>query len=361
MYARYAISPRCALFSHQIIPLALPRVAVVILNYNGRKHLEAFLPSVLSSTYPTLRIIVADNASTDDSLVFLQHAYPAVEVLTHTVNEGFAGGYNWALKRVAADYYILLNSDVQVTPGWIEPVIELMEQDNLIAACQPKLLAHNQPSCFEYAGAAGGWIDVLGYPFSRGRIFDICEEDTHQYDAPEPVFWASGAAMFVRAHVYHEMGGFDSSFFAHQEEIDLCWRMQLAGYTIMSCPSSVVYHVGAGTLPRGGRKVYLNFRNNLVMLCKNLPWYEKLWKLPLRFILDAISGWKGLLQGDTAFLAAICRAHWGAAIWAIRFHPKRPHPRQPMKKLTGVLNGSVVWQHFIRKRTRFSEIVKKKH
>jgi len=208
----------------------------VILNYNGQKHLAQFLPSVVGCDYPNLQIVVADNGSTDDSIRFVQQTYPQIQILDHHTNEGFAGGYNWALKRVEADYYILLNSDVQVSSNWIKPVIELMEQNQSIAAAQPKMRAFHEPALFEYAGAAGGWIDYLGYPFSRGRVFDICETDHGQYNQHAPIFWASGAAMFVRASVFHEMNGFDPYFFAHQEEIDLCWRMQLAGYTIMACP-----------------------------------------------------------------------------------------------------------------------------
>ncbi len=338
-----------------------PSVAVVILNYNGRNYLEQFLPSVLASTYPSTRVIVADNASTDDSLELLRRDFPGVEILTHATNEGFAGGYNWALQLVQADYYVLLNSDVCVTPGWIEPVIALMESDQKIAACQPKLLAQRTPEYFEYAGAAGGWIDTLGYPFSRGRVFDVCEKDEQQYNEVEPIFWASGAAMFVRAAVYHETGGLDASFFAHQEEIDLCWRMQLAGYKIMSCPSSVVYHVGAGTLPRGGRKVFLNFRNNLLMLHKNLPWYEKLWKLPFRLVLDGISAIKGLLQGDKDFFIAIFKAHFAVhGRWLKPGAIRKTQQRRPLRQLDGVYDGTVVWQYFVNKRTRFRDIVKKK-
>jgi GT2 family glycosyltransferase len=341
--------------------LSVPSVAIVILNYNGRNHLETFLPSVLASTYANKRVIVADNASTDDSMDFVKTQYPSVECLYNLTNEGFAGGYNWALNLVEADYYILLNSDVSVTPGWIEPVIALMEADKNIAACQPKLLSYHQPELFEYAGAAGGWIDSLGYPFSRGRVFDVCEKDEGQYDDPQVVFWASGAAMFVRADRYHEMGGLDGSFFAHQEEIDLCWRMQLAGYTIMSCPASVVYHVGGGTLPRGGRKVFLNFRNNLLMLGKNLPWSEKIWKLPLRFTLDGISAWKGLFTGDTAFFKAIAKAHWAVLgiWWKGRKEKNRQRPK-PMKQLGGVYSGTIVWNYFIKKQTRFQEIIGRK-
>jgi glycosyltransferase involved in cell wall biosynthesis len=326
--------------------LALPGVAVVILNYNGRKHLENFLPSVIASSYGNLRVIVADNASTDDSVSYVQEHFPIVEIITHPVNEGFAGGYNWALKKVQSDYYVLLNSDVSVTPGWIEPVIQIMENDQTVAACQPKLLSYKEPNTFEYAGAAGGWIDSLGYPFSRGRIFDVCEKDMGQYDEVQPIFWASGAAMFVRANIYHALGGLDASFFAHQEEIDLCWRMQ--------------YHVGAGTLPRGGRKVYLNFRNNLLMLCKNLPWQEKLWKIPFRFFLDAVSAWKGLFTGDGYFFTAIMQAHFAVIKRLIMRDKNRPYPRKPLKKLAGVYRGSVVWQYFIKQHTHFQEIIQKK-
>ena len=332
----------------------------MILNYNGRKHLQQFLPSVLASAYPNLRVIVADNASTDDSLTFLASTYPQLEVLTHPVNEGFAGGYNWALKRVSSDYYVLLNSDVEVTPGWIDPIIRLMEADRKLAACQPKLLSYLNRNMFEYAGAAGGWIDSLGYPFSRGRVFDVCEEDLGQYDETIPVFWASGAAMFVRAAVYHELGGLDGSFFAHQEEIDLCWRMQLAGYEVVCCPESVVYHVGAGTLPRGGRKVYLNFRNNLIMLCKNLPWQEKLWKIPMRIALDAVSAWKGLLGGDRAFFTAIVKAHWSLLKWMLGDGQRPTANRKPMESLRGVYGGMVVWDYFVRKRHKFAEILSAK-
>lgn len=341
--------------------MSVPLVAIVILNYNGRNHLETFLPSVLASTYANKRVIVADNASTDDSMDFVRTRYPSVECLYNLTNEGFAGGYNWALKLVEADYYVLLNSDVSVTPNWIEPVITLMEADQNIAACQPKLLSYHQPALFEYAGAAGGWIDSLGYPFSRGRVFDVCEKDEGQYDDPQRVFWASGAAMFVRAKQYHEMGGLDGSFFAHQEEIDLCWRLQLAGYTIMSCPHSVVYHVGGGTLPRGGRKVFLNFRNNLLMLGKNLPWSEKIWKLPLRFTLDGISAWKGLFTGDTAFFKAIVKAHWAVVgIWFGGKKEKNRLPSKPMKQLGGVYSGTIVWNYFVKKQTRFQEIIGRK-
>ena len=338
----------------------MPSVAIVILNYNGRKHLQTFLPSVIHSSYQNKRVIVADNASTDDSLSYVKEHFPSVEILVNTQNDGFAGGYNWALKLVESDYYVLLNSDVEVSEGWIEPIIHLMESDTTIAACQPKLIAYNNRKLLEYAGACGGWIDVLGYPFSRGRVFDILEEDKHQYEDIQEIFWASGAAMFIRSKVFHQLGGFDDSFFAHQEEIDLCWRIQLAGFKLMVVPQSVVYHVGAGTLPRGGRKVYLNFRNNLLMLSKNLPLSEKVKVLPIRFILDAISAWKGLFQGDKDFFIAICKAH--ASVLSIWLKGYQTHTlnRVPLKHLKGVYNGSVVFQYFIKHKKYFHQIVNNK-
>ncbi len=341
--------------------LMQPSVAIVILNYNGRNYLERFLPSVLASTYSNKKIVVADNASIDDSVQFIKTTFPSVEILLNTQNDGFAGGYNWALQHVEADYYVLLNSDVEVTPTWIEPIVTLMENNSSIAACQPKLLAFHQPHMFEYAGASGGWIDSLGYPFSRGRIFDVLEKDEHQYDAVEEIFWATGAAMFVRSEVFHAMNGFDTSFFAHQEEIDLCWRMQLAGHKIFVCPQSTVYHVGAGTLPRGGRKVFLNFRNNLMMLTKNLPLSEKCWKLPFRLVLDAISAWKGLFTGDVSFFKAIVKAHSVVFVWWISGKKNYSASRKPMNLLGGVYAGAIVWQHFVKHKKFFREIVDKKH
>ncbi len=228
---------------------SLPSVAVVILNWNGKYLLEKFLPSVMASEYDNLTIVVADNASTDDSIAFLKRNYPGSYQVKSDINEGFSKGYNTALKKVSADYYILLNSDVEVSPYWITPVIVLMESDKKIAACQPKILSFENKKQFEYAGACGGWIDALGYPFTRGRIFDTCETDNGQYDTSRQIFWATGAALFVKSNVFHEVNGFDEYFFAHQEEIDLCWRMQRMGYTVYVEPESIVYHVGGGTLP----------------------------------------------------------------------------------------------------------------
>jgi hypothetical protein len=220
------------------------------------------------------------------------------------------------------------------------------------------LLSQKEPVFFEYAGAAGGWIDSLGYPFSRGRVFDYCERDNLQYEDSAPIFWATGASMMIRSAVFHEMNGFDTNFFAHQEEIDLCWRLQLAGYKIYACPSSTVYHVGAGTLPRGGRKVYLNFRNNLVMLCKNLPYAELVWKLPFRLGLDALSAWKGLFNGDVSFFTAIVKAHFSLFGFILKGKVHRTPANKRMDKLDGVYLGSLVYQYFIKKNHYFNKIVK---
>lgn len=338
-----------------------PVVAIVILNWNGKKFLEQFLPSVLSSAYSNLKIIVADNGSTDDSVVFLKAKYPQITVLHNHVNEGFAKGYNTALKQVNSEYYVLLNSDVEVTPGWISPVIELMESDVTIAACQPKILGYHNKNQFEYAGASGGWIDIFGYPFMRGRVFDICETDHGQYNDVQQCFWASGAALFVKARIYHELGGLDEYFFAHQEEIDLCWRLQLAGYKVYVQPASVVYHVGGGTLPRGNsKKTYLNFRNNLIMLAKNFTVAAALWKIPVRLSLDAIAAWKGLVTGDSGYFTAILKAHMHFFKWMLFDKKQSLFPRQKAGTVAGLYKGSVIWKYFMQKKKTFSEIVDNK-
>ena len=336
-----------------------PKAAIVILNWNGRHYMEKFLPSVLGTTYSNVEIIIADNGSADDSLVFLEKNYPDIRIIKFPFNYGFAKGYNEALKRVVADYYVLLNSDVEVEPGWLDPMIKLLEPDKTIAACQPKLLAFNNKKMFEYAGGAGGWLDSYGYPFAKGRIFDVCEEDKGQYEKTEAVFWVTGAAMIIRSTVFHEMKGFDEYFFAHQEEIDLCWRMQLAEYKLYSCPQSVVYHVGGGTLPRGNSlKTYLNFRNNQIMLFKNLPWSQKWWKIPFRQFFDAVSAWKGLLTGDGGYFIAIIRAHAAFAKWLFFFRHKSIFPAKKTGKLHGLYKGNMVWQHFVKGKKYFSEIIK---
>lgn len=339
---------------------ASPKIAIVILNWNGRKFLEQFLPSVFQTTWPNYEVIIADNASSDDSLEFLKKNYPQARIILLEKNYGFAKGYNEALKKVESDYYVLLNSDVEVTPGWLEPMTSLLENDHSIAACQPKILSYHNKTNFEYAGAAGGWLDKYGYPFAKGRVFDICEEDHGQYDQSEPIFWASGAAMFIRSKVFHEMKGFDEYFFAHQEEIDLCWRIQLAGYKIYSCPSSVVYHVGGGTLPQGNsKKTYLNFRNNKIMLSKNLPFLKGLWIIIVRDILDTASALKELFAGNGGYFIAVARANIAFIKWRLLYKNKSVFPVKRNGNLSGFFPGNTAWLYFIKKKKFFSEIVKK--
>jgi GT2 family glycosyltransferase len=340
--------------------MPLPKCAIVILNWNGRNFLEQFLPSVRRSTYGNYELVVADNNSTDDSISFLNQHYPSIRIISLAENFGFAKGYNEALKQVGADYFILLNSDVEVTPGWIEPMVDLLENNATIAACQPKILSYHNKRMFEYAGAAGGWIDKYGYPFTRGRVFDVCEEDRGQYDQSAPIFWASGACLFIRASVFRQMNGFDDFFFAHQEEIDLCWRIQLAGYKIYSCPSSVVYHVGGGTLPKGNsKKTFLNFRNNLIMLSKNVPPSKKTWLIPYRILLDMIAAFKELLSGDAGYFRAVMKAHCAFVKW--RFSPAKNKTGATIdpSKLDGYISKSIIWQYFIRKKKTFFEIAGK--
>lgn len=335
----------------------LPRIALVILNWNGLHHLQRFLPSVLKTEYGNLEVVVADNGSTDDSVNWLEQSYPGVRTIRLDRNYGFAQGYNRALREVDADYYMILNSDVWVEPGWIQPLLEKLESDRQIAACQPKICSLQQPDRFDYAGGAGGWLDQYGYPFAKGRIFDFCETDQGQYDDSSPIFWASGAALFIRASVFHEVGGFDPYFFAHQEEIDLCWRIQQKGYRIFSCPRSVVHHLGGGTLPRGNSlKTFLNFRNNHIMLFKNLRLTRKLVLLPIRFALDGLSAWKGLLSGDPGYFLVIFRAHLAFMGWI--FTRSGPYWSSGKKTsgLKGFYRGNLIWAHFIKGKKQFRDI-----
>lgn len=338
--------------------LSFPAVAIVILNYNGRNYLEKFLPSVIATTYQNKKIIVADNASTDDSVAFLKLNFPFVELIMLNNNYGFAGGYNRALKNVKSDYYILLNSDVEVPGNWVEDLIVLMESNKQIAACQPKILSYVNKNKFEHAGACGGWIDTLGYAFARGRIFDICEDDNGQYNSNEKIFWATGAALCIRAELFNEMGGFDRYLFAHMEEIDLCWRLQRKGYLIYCCASSVVYHLGGGTLNKtSSRKTYLNFRNNLIILLKNFSFSEAIWKIPLRILMDWLFAFKSLLQGDVKSFGAVIKAHASIIKWIFTHQPKQKLPSYKINELNGVYKSSLVWDYFIKKKRHFSEII----
>ncbi|MFM8592400.1 MAG: glycosyltransferase family 2 protein [Sphingomonadales bacterium] len=335
-----------------------PTVAIVILNWNGASLLSTFLPSVMATQYEALKVVVIDNGSSDASVSFLKSTYPQIQIVSLPNNLGFAQGYNQGLQQVEADYFLLLNSDVEVSPSFLQPLVALLEKDSTIAACQPKILSYDNREEFEYAGAAGGWIDRLGYPFARGRVFDQLEKDTGQYDQAVPIFWASGAALFIRASVFRNMGGFDPYFFAHQEEIDLCWRVQLAGYRVFACPQSVVWHKGGSTLSTGNaKKTFLNYRNNHIMLLKNLPFLSLLWVWPLRLALDAVAAWRAFLGGDAGYWWAVAKAHFAAYGWLLWGQKESLFPQRRSGRLQGMYRGSVLWNYFLAGKKTFDRIV----
>ena len=336
-------------------------IAVVILNFNGKKLLQKFLPAVIEySTRAT--IYIADNASTDDSLLFLKTEFPSVKLIELKQNYGFAKGYNEALKQVKADYFVLLNSDVEVTANWIEPVITLMESDKTIAAAQPKILSHNTKDEFEYAGACGGFIDKYGYPFCRGRIFDTLEKDNAQYSEPIEVFWATGACMFVRAAVFNDLNGFDGFYFAHMEEIDLCWRIKNQQQKIMVVPKSLVYHVGGGTLNKlSPQKTFLNFRNSLISLTKNNASGSLFLKIITRLVLDGVAGIKFFIEGNPQHTWAIVKAHF--SFYANLKNTLRK--RREIKSATNykpstnqIYQSSIVFDYYLKKKKHFSDLNK---
>lgn len=331
------------------------RIAIVILNWNGKKFLEKFLPNVIEYSKNIAEVIIADNASGDDSVAWLKSAFPEIRIIQNNENGGFAKGYNDALAQVDADYFVLLNSDIEVTPNWIEPVIQLMETDPKIAACQPKLISYHEREKFEYAGAAGGFIDKYGYPFCRGRLFQSIETDTGQYDDAFEVFWATGACMFVRADVYRKLGGLDNRFFAHMEEIDFCWRAKNEGFKIMYCPGSVVYHVGGGTLPKkSSKKTYLNMRNNNIMLFKNLP-NERLIKVfSARLFLDGIAAIKFLFDGGFGDFFAVIRAHWN--FFSMMPQLKRERKTRKLSAVSKIYKKNLVNEYFLKGKRKFSDL-----
>ena len=336
---------------------ATKKVAVVILGWNGRKFLEQFLPSVVQHTSPELcEIIVADNLSTDDSVQFVQKNYPTVRIIQNTRNGGYAGGYNDALKQVNTEYYVLLNQDIEVTPNWVENVIAEMERDEKIAAAQPKLRDYYRREYFEYAGGSGGYLDRNSYAYCRGRIFHTIEKDEGQYDDVKDIFWATGACLFVRSDAYWKAGALDEDFFAHQEEIDLCWRMKNMGYRVICAPSSVVYHVGGGSLPQGNpRKTYLNFRNNLMMMFKNLSGTSLVPRMFWRFILDGVAALNSVIKNKNfKDLGAILKAHFSfyAAI-PVLIKKRKQIPHRSSGHLTDI---NILWQYFFKGKTKYSEL-----
>ncbi len=336
------------------------KIAVVILNWNGKKFLEQFLPSVVKySTRDDTGIYVADNGSTDDSLNFLEANFPQINRIKLEKNYGFSEGYNRALSAIKAEYFVLLNSDVEVSDNWIDPIVQQFERDEKIAACQPKILSFRDKSKFEYAGAAGGFIDKFGYPFCRGRILSKIEADEKQYDTKHEIFWATGACMFVRAKLYFELGGLDKDFFAHMEEIDLCWRLKNAGYKIMCVPEVKVYHVGGGTLPNDNpAKLFLNYRNNLFLLYKNLPPNKLIPTLIVRLLLDFVSGNLYILQFKFSFYLAVVKAHFAFFGQLKKYKPKRKTNKGRMIKTEHlqIYKRSIVFDFFVKKIAKFSEL-----
>ncbi|MCO5230424.1 MAG: glycosyltransferase family 2 protein [Chitinophagales bacterium] len=342
-----------------------PKIAVVILNYNGKTWLEKFLPSVIEYTPVELaKIWVADNASTDGSLDMIKSQFPSVNTIALSENFGFAEGYNQAIKNISCDYVLLLNSDVEVTPNWLEPLYQTMSKDRTIAVCQPKLLDYKQQEKFEYAGAAGGMIDKYGYPFCRGRLFENIETDNGQYDNEMEIFWATGACMLVRRELFLLVGGFDKDFFAHMEEIDLCWRLKRLGYKIIYTHQSKVYHVGGGTLnAQNPHKTFLNFRNNRLLLFKNLDFKQFLFINAVRNILDMVALFKSLLQFRLKEAWAILRAQFAyRAMIGQAFHKKQIFIETQYKhkigapNLKGIYPKSLLVSYFINQRKKFSQL-----
>lgn len=331
------------------------KIAIVILNWNTRTHLETFLPSLIRNTDLNQNtLVVADNGSTDDSIAFLRQHYPQIILIQLDRNYGFAGGYNLALKQIQASYYVLINSDIEVTENWLQPLITVMDNSARTAACMPKLLSYVERSSFEYAGAAGGYIDYLGFPFCRGRIFQSVEVDVNQYNGLHEIFWATGACMVIRAEVFHQLGGFDSYFFAHQEEIDLCWRIYHAGYNILCNTDSVVYHLGGGTLPKTNpRKTFLNFRNNLILLYKNLPKGNLFPIFFSKLVLDGMAGIYFLMEGKPKDTLAVIKGHFHFYGYVLRH---RIANRPEYSNSLPIYRKSIVWQYFFCKKRKYAEL-----
>lgn len=333
------------------------KISVVILNYNTKELLERLLPSVLATNHNDFEVVVADNASSDGSVEMVRSKFPSVQIFETGKNLGYPGGYNCALKNNQSPWYVLLNSDVEVHPNWLMH-LEQAAIRNGWAAVQPKILDYNKRDHFEYAGAAGGYLDYLGYPLCRGRLMDTCEEDKGQYNNETEIHWASGAALFIEREAYWESGGLDEAFFAHMEEIDLCWKMQSMGYKIGVNPMAEVFHIGGGTLSKqNAKKTYLNFRNGLVLLIKNLPLHEFLWKFPFRLVLDGAAGLYFLSKGKSKDTMAIVKAHWNVFLRIGFWWKRRGNPSKTTKNVR-LLPKSIVFQYYLKGKRTFDAFLK---
>ncbi len=330
------------------------KTAVVILNWNGRQLLEQFLPSILNFTPENVDVYVADNASTDDSITFIKDNYPTVNIVINKENGGYAKGYNDALKHINADIYCLINSDIEVTENWVPPVVNLFKKEKDTAIIQPKILDFKDKTKFEYAGAGGGFIDFFGYPYCRGRVFNSLETDNNQFNLTSEIFWASGACFFIRSTVFHQLGGFDEDYFAHQEEIDLCWRAQNEGFVVKYVGTSTVYHVGGATLQESNpRKTFLNFRNSLLNIVKNVPGKNLFLVIFVRLVLDGVAGLKFALELRPVHTWSVLKAHISFYKNLNKFIKKR---KQIQRKSNYSIHTSVVWQHFVLQRRKFNNL-----
>lgn len=333
--------------------------AVVVLSYNGIDLHKLFFPHLLSEATGRYDVVLIDNACTDDTADYVAQHFPEVNIVRLTVNKGFANGYYEGLKQISAKYYVLLSADFEITNSWFEPLHTLMQQNESIAACQPKIKYYKDKKMFEYAGAGGGFIDKWGYLFCRGRIFFTLEEDKGQYDNTIEVFWAGGGCMFVRADVYHAMGGLDADLYAHMEEVDLCWRMKNAGHRIAYCGASTVYHIGGSVISYGSpQKLFYNYRNSLVLLLKNVSASRLLWLLPFRLLLDGVSGARCLLKGEFTEVKTIIKAHWNFFFSFGKWYKKRQQVQKLLSKKneTGIYRKSIIIDYFIKKKTTYTDL-----
>ncbi|HNB82083.1 MAG TPA: glycosyltransferase family 2 protein [Chitinophagaceae bacterium] len=333
--------------------------AVVVLSYNGRDLHRDFFPELIKESANQYDVILIDNASTNDTADFVRTHFPEVQIISLTINRGFANGYYEGLKQIQAKYFVLLSADFEITPGWFEPMFRMMEKHPDIGACQPKIKYYRDKSMFEYAGAGGGFLDGYGYLFCRGRIFETLEPDEHQYDNSIGCFWAGGGCFFTRSDAYFGAGELDRDLYAHMEEVDLCWRMKNMGYRIAYCGASTVYHIGGSVISYGSpQKIFYNYRNSLILLFKNLPLRNLIWLLPFRLVLDGISGIRAFLKGNHAEWKSIIRAHGSfyrhLGLW---YKKRRANKvKKSLQSLEGVYPGSIVWQYFIRKTRYFHQL-----
>lgn len=335
----------------------MAKIAIVILNYNGVEFLRKFLSGVIKHSTEG-EVIVADNGSTDDSVAYLKEHFPELKLILFEDNYGFTGGYNRAINEIDHEYCVLLNSDIEVTAGWLNPVVDFLDQNPQVAACQPKIKAFDQKDYYEYAGASGGFLDVLGYPFCRGRLFNTLEIDDGYYDRAIACFWATGASLFIRTEIYKQLNGLDEEFFAHMEEIDLCWRIQQLGMEVWCIPQSVVYHVGGGTLNKSNpRKTYLNFRNNLSMIFKNEKRLKLLWLIPFRFALDWLSGIQFWISDSFSHFSAILKAHRDFLFSIPQLNRKRKQFKSSIQQRSIPRKTfSIVWQYYLLGKRHFKDL-----